>query len=185
MAFLQSLDEDAHLYEVMKKMPAAAIPLFQMHDILLRGEEHFSVAEKELIATYTSGLNACSFCYRGHVAATKLFGIDEAVIDAVMDDIETAPVRDEMKPILRYVRKLTLEPSKMVQADADAVFAAGWSDEALLEAVNICALFCMMNRIADGAGVKADNTRTTLAKVKWDSYTENLINYGFEVPNSA
>lgn len=185
MAFLQALEEDSHLYEVMKMMPETAVPLFRMHDILLRGESNFTVAEKELIATYTSGLNACSFCFRGHTAATKLFGIEEAVIDAVMEDVDTAPVREELKPVLHYVRKLTLEPGKMVQKDADAVFAAGWNDEALLEVIGICALFCMMNRIADGAGVRADNTRTTLSKVKWDSYTENLIDYGFEMPDGA
>ena len=37
--------------------------------------------------------------------------------------LDGAPVRDPMKPVLRYVRKLTEAPSRMTQADADAALA--------------------------------------------------------------
>ena len=119
------------------------------------------------------------------MAATELWGMKEGVLDALMEDIDTADVDEKLKPGLYYVKKLTLTPGRMTQKDADDVFAAGWDDGALLEAANICALFCMMNRVAYGAGVRAENTQTTLAKVKWPSYTENLINYGFEMPPEA
>jgi hypothetical protein len=57
-----------------------------------------------------------------------------------MDDVDLAPVDERLKPILRYVRKLTETPSRIRKADADAVYHAGWSDEALLHAVAICAI---------------------------------------------
>lgn len=41
----------------------------------------------------------------------------------------------------------------MTQADADAIFAAGWDDHALYYAVMVCALFNMDNRIAQGLGI--------------------------------
>ena len=50
-----------------------------------------------------------------------------ALFERLMDEIDTAPVDEKLKPILHYVRKLTLTPSRMVQADADAVYAAGWT----------------------------------------------------------
>ena len=43
----------------------------------------------------------------------------------------------------------------MTQADADKVFAAGWNDQALYEAVSVCALFNYMNRLVEGLGIKA------------------------------
>lgn len=181
MSFLKSLGDAPHLYEVMKKYPYIAVPAFQLHDFLMRGETPFTVAERELISAYVSGLNACSFCYRGHVAAAELWGIEAGVMDALMADVDSAPVEDTLKPVLHFVKKLTETPGRMVAADADAVYAAGWSEDALMEAVGICALFNFMNRIADGTGVIAGNTKTTLTK-KWDSYTENLLNYGFEWP---
>ncbi len=42
-------------------------------------------------------------------------------------------------------------------ADAEAVRAAGWDDWALLhDAVSVCALFNLRNRLVDGLGVAAD-----------------------------
>jgi hypothetical protein len=60
-----------------------------------------------------------------------------------------------MKPLLRYVGKLTLTPSRMIPADAEAVFQAGWDERALHDAVSVCALFNLMNRLVDGLGIQA------------------------------
>lgn len=63
-----------------------------------------------------------------------------------------------MRPVLRYVRKLTLTPSRMTPSDADEVFAAGWDEQALHDAVSVCALFNFMNRLVDGLGIEAGDT---------------------------
>ena len=63
-------------------------------------------------------------------------------------------VEARLLPILAYVRKLTLTPSRMVDADAAAVFDAGWSEEALFHAISVCALFSFMNRIVRGSGFR-------------------------------
>jgi hypothetical protein len=36
------------------------------------------------------------------------------------------------------------------------VFAAGWDDRALHDAVMVCALFNFMNRMVDGLGISTD-----------------------------
>jgi hypothetical protein len=56
------------------------------------------------------------------------------------------------------VKKLAQAPTRMTQADADAVFAAGW-DEAALHSV--CCLFNFMNRLVDAHGIKADRASFT------------------------
>jgi alkylhydroperoxidase family enzyme len=50
------------------------------------------------------------------------------------------------------LEKLTLEPEQVMRADADAVRAAGVSDDALVDAIHICALFNMIVRLADAFG---------------------------------
>jgi len=50
----------------------------------------------------------------------------------------------------------TLTPSRLSWADAQAVFAAGWDDRALHDAVMVCGLFNLMNRFVDGLGIRAD-----------------------------
>jgi alkylhydroperoxidase family enzyme len=60
-----------------------------------------------------------------------------------------------MKPLLRYAGKLTLTPAKITPPDAQAVLAAGWDEQALHDAVAVCALFNMMNRLVEGLGITA------------------------------
>ena len=54
--------------------------------------------------------------------------------------------------MLGFLEKLTLAPEEVTRADADAVRAAGVSDEALVDAIHICALFSMIVRLADALG---------------------------------
>lgn len=151
-----SLDEDAQLLNLFRLFPHAVPPLLDYHDRLLRDESPLTVGEREFIAAYVSGLNACDFCHGAHAIAASVHGIDEQVLGALMADIETAPVDERLKPILAYVRKLTVSPAKIAASDAEQVYAAGWSERALFDAISVCALFNMMNRIVLGAGIIED-----------------------------
>jgi hypothetical protein len=71
-----------------------------------------------------------------------------------------------MRPLLAYVAKLNTLPSRLVQADADAVFAAGWDEAGLFHAIQVCAAFNLFNRLVEGAGVDFDYSGTE------DSLTE-------------
>lgn len=153
MARFPTLPEDTHLADVFKAFPAGVIPLLEYHDIILREESPLSVAQRELIAAFVSGLNACDFCYGAHSIIAESFGIEPALLEGLMNGIEDAPVDAELKPLLAYVKKLTQHPSKLTDADAQAVYDAGWSEQALHDAITVCALFNFMNRIVEGHGV--------------------------------
>ncbi len=156
MALFPSLPDESHLSDVFQRFPDNAGPLMVYLEGILRAEGVFSIGQRELIAAYVSGLNACTFCYGSHRVYSEVFGIPRGLVDALLRDIDSADIAENMKPVMRYVRKLNDLPSKLVQADADAVFAVGWSEEALFEAVQVCAAFNLMNRIVEGAGVSFD-----------------------------
>lgn len=185
MAYLKTLADNAHFYELLKKMPQIALPLFQLHDVLMRGDEPFTVAQRELMFAYVSGLNACSFCIRGHVAAARLWGIDENLMEKLIAGSDPDIIEDKLKPVFAYLKKLALEPHKIVQSDIDAMYDSGWDDEAIIHACALCSLVCATNRLVDGMGIKATGTETTLAKVKWKSYTDNLLTYWTKGSHSA
>lgn len=44
-------------------------------------------------------------------------------------------------------------PTQLTQADADAVLAAGWTDDAFHYMVSTCAIFNYFNRILEGRGI--------------------------------
>ena len=155
MAYLQSLPERAVLRDVFAAFPHTSRPLLDYHQALLRGPSPFSVAERELLAAYVSGLNACGYCHGVHSATARAFGVDEGLVAGLLDDVDAAPVDQRMRPVLAYVGKLTRTPSRMTAADAEAVFAAGWDERALHDAVSVCALFNLMNRLVEGLGIEA------------------------------
>jgi len=70
----------------------------------------------------------------------------------VESDWRTAPVSVEVRATLALLEKLTLRPETLTAADAGAVRDTGVSEEALVDAIHICALFSMIVRLADSLG---------------------------------
>lgn len=156
MSLFPSLPAEPQLADVFRRFPRANAALAEYHDRVLRDRSDLTVGERELIAAYVSGLNACTYCAGSHRLAAAAFGVDETLFDGLMADVATSAVEDRLKPVLAFVRKLTLTPARMVSADADAVYAAGWREEALFDAIQVAALFNLMNRIVHGTGITLD-----------------------------
>jgi alkylhydroperoxidase family enzyme len=74
------------------------------------------------------------------------------VWEAVERDWRTAPIDEGLRATLGFIRKLTLRPDELTREDADAVRAQGVSDDALIDAVHVAALFNMIVRLADSLG---------------------------------
>jgi uncharacterized peroxidase-related enzyme len=128
-----------------------ARPICDLTQLLLRGTSTLSEAERELIATYTSWLNECTFCQTAHTAATCLLpGGDETVVAAVKKDLESAPVSEKMRALLRITAKVQKSGSLMTAEDAEAARQAGATDLEIHDTVLITALFCLYNRYVDG-----------------------------------
>ncbi len=156
MAFVKSVPEaEESVAAVLRRYPQHAILISELADLVMRsGDCAFTSEQRELIAAYTSGTNDCTYCYNTHKATAEAFGVDENLLDSMLGDLDASAVDEKLKPVLRYVRKLTETPSRMVQADVDAIFDAGWDEDCFHYAVMICGLFNLMNRLMDGYGVK-------------------------------
>ncbi|MBL0889070.1 MAG: peroxidase-related enzyme [Gemmatimonadaceae bacterium] len=156
MAMFPSLPQPPQLDSVFRRFPYTAPPLLEFHDRVLRDPSPLTVAERELIAAYVSGLNACTYCHGSHVIAAEAFGIEPALVSQLLENLDAPAVRSRLTPILHFVRKLTLTPSRMTEADAAAVYAEGWEEQALFDAISVCALFNFMNRLVEGLGVQVN-----------------------------
>jgi uncharacterized peroxidase-related enzyme len=155
MSFLESFPENATQSELFKRWPELAEPLGMLAQRLLR-EGPFTHKQAELIFAFVSGVNACQYCHNIHSRTAELFGVEAGLFESLLDDIDLADIDKKMKPLLKYVRKLTETPAKMIQADADAVLAAGWSETEFQYAVSICAAANYFNRVLEGHGIKGD-----------------------------
>lgn len=155
MSYLPSLPDNAVLGDLFAAYPDTARHLMAYHQQLLRGPSPFTQAERELIAAYVSGLNSCRYCHGVHTSTAEAMGVPEGLLGELLTDMDSADITDKLRPVLRYVEKLTLTPSRMTQADAQAVFDAGWDERALHDAVSVCAMFNFMNRLVEGLGITA------------------------------
>jgi alkylhydroperoxidase family enzyme len=66
--------------------------------------------------------------------------------------------------MLGFLEKLTLRPDELGPADADTVRAAGVSDEAMIDAIHVAALFNMIVRLADSLAWDVPTWESCLAR---------------------
>jgi uncharacterized peroxidase-related enzyme len=170
MTFLPSLSQAASLPDLFALFPRRSAIILRLTEDILRGESAFSPAQRELFFAYGSAVNACNFCVDSHVAVADAFGLDEALLSQLIVDIDAAEVDECIKPIFKYIKKLSEMPSRMTEADAQAIYAAGWDEQAFFDVVSICGLHNLLNRVVDGCGIEvaqqeAKTTATELIPV--------------------
>jgi len=144
-----------NLIEIFQSNQGRYLPIIQFIATTMQSESAFSTGEKELIAAYVSALNACNFCIDAHLAIAADLNIEPTLLEAMVVDLESAPLAANLRPIFRFVGKLTLNPSKIAQIDLDSILLAGWTEAAISDAIDICALFSFMNRLVDGYGLQS------------------------------
>jgi alkylhydroperoxidase family enzyme len=74
------------------------------------------------------------------------------IVAAVLKDWRTAPVSEKMRTVLGFLEKLTLAPQDIGPDDVAPMRNAGVSDKAIEEAIYVCFLFSVMDRLADALG---------------------------------
>lgn len=67
----------------------------------------------------------------------------------MLADWRTAPLDPKLRATLGFLEKLTLAPADVRPADVAPLRAAGVSDDAIEDAIQVCALFNILDRLAD------------------------------------
>jgi alkylhydroperoxidase family enzyme len=75
------------------------------------------------------------------------------MVDAVLEDYRTAPINDREKALFAFVEKMNEQSNLIRREDVDRVIAAGWTEEAIYDAITVCALFKFYNAWIDATGV--------------------------------
>jgi hypothetical protein len=78
---------------------------------------------------------------------------DPALIQSVLNDLDTAPISDKDRTLYAFIKKMVRDSTSITHEDADVARQAGWSDEALYDAITVCSLFQFYNNWIDATGV--------------------------------
>ncbi len=156
MPFMPSMPADALVKHVYSIDPKSFRHWVHVEEAIMRGTSAFTPGERELMAAYVSRLNSCTYCASSHSEAAIILGVEPHLLEGLMTDVDTALIDMRFKPIFKFLKKLTQTSYKMVQADADAIYAEGWDERALHDIIMVCCCFSFMNRLADGHGLPSN-----------------------------
>jgi uncharacterized peroxidase-related enzyme len=131
--------------------PDTGKAISDLADILLRGPHSMTAGDRELIGTYVSRLNECTFCASSH-AAVAAAQLDEGMplVEQVLRDPDTAEVSPKLRALLRIAGAVQESGRKVTGELVHAARAEGASDLEIHDTVLIAASFCMVNRYVDG-----------------------------------
>jgi uncharacterized peroxidase-related enzyme len=127
--------------------------LRELAEVLLRGPNTLTSAEREMIATYVSAQNDCCFCQLSHgAAAAEHMGGNYELIDLVKSNYGAADISEKMKALLAVAGKVQKGGKQVTAEDIARAQSAGATDKEIHDTVLIAAAFCMFNRYVDGLG---------------------------------
>src|SRR5450432_4710319 len=107
MAHIQLPDGLPGIVGPLTYSPDTAEPLLQLAEVLLRGPNTLTSAEREMIAAHVSYQNECDFCQLSHsaAAAAHLNG-NYDLVEKIKMNPETAAVSDKLKALLAIAGKV-------------------------------------------------------------------------------
>jgi alkylhydroperoxidase family enzyme len=79
--------------------------------------------------------------------------LDEAFVEALKADYQTAPISDQDRVMLEYVEQITRDATRISPEFHDRLRAVGFDDQGIVQITLIASWFNYINRVADALGV--------------------------------
>ena len=131
---------------------------------LMIKEGYLTKLEREMIAVVVSSCNKCFYCLIAHGAAVRQLSNDQILGDELMINYRSASISERQRLILDFSYKLTETPSKVENSDRNLLRKANFSDEEILEIVEVASFFNMSNRIAVGTDMRPNAEYHNMAR---------------------
>lgn len=90
-----------------------------------------------------------------------MLGLDDATVRAALADWRAAPIDERLRAMLGFLEKLTLTPEQVSAQDVAVLRNAGLTDRAIREAIYVCFLFSVMDRLADAFDYTIPSAKST------------------------
>ena len=78
---------------------------------------------------------------------------DRDLVQAVLNDLTTAPISEKDRALYAFVKEVNADSVATTPEDIEALRKVGWTDEAIYDAITVCALFNFYNVWIDATGV--------------------------------
>jgi len=146
----EAIPEILHLFRFKR---GSTDHLVRFTEKVMRGPSPLSPGLRELIGAYFSKKNQCSFCSDAHAASAAGY-LEEGLVEEVLRDPESSRLDAAHKALFRYIGKLAEQPSRVTDSDIRKLKEAGWSEEAIYDALTVASVFKFYNTWNNGSGVR-------------------------------
>lgn len=134
-----------------------------VHQTLRRGK-HWSVGDLELFAAFVSRANECPYCATAHSSIVK-YTENKTLLEEALADYRSSPLPEDKKLVLEFLDKLTRHPDAVTPADVEPLRRAKITDEAIEEALHVCGVFNVMNRLANAFDFEQEPNQSRMGKI--------------------
>jgi uncharacterized peroxidase-related enzyme len=150
--------------------PKATDLLNQFTQEVMRGPSPLSPGFRELIVTITSEGNECAYSRDVHAQAAALLfeaegrvkkGKGHAFVAGVLEG--DAELTDAEWDLLEFLVQVNLNPQEIEASDIRKLHKAGWTDEAIYDAITVCALSNFYNRWVGATGLEWPDEQASLS----------------------
>jgi uncharacterized peroxidase-related enzyme len=131
---------------------------------LMLKKGYLTKLEREMIAVVVSSCNKCFYCLIAHGAAVRQLSKNPILGDELMINYRAADLSKREKLMLDFSAKLTETPSKVTKLDRDLLRKENFSEEEILEIIEVASFFNMTNRIAIGTDMRPNAEYHNLAR---------------------
>jgi len=135
-----------------------------LYNDLMLAESGLSKLEREMIAVVVSAVNHCWYCLVAHGAAVRALSGDPKLGEAMAMNWRAVALSDRHRAMLAFAEKLTEAPSKMDEADRQALRDAGFSDRDIWDIANVAGFFNMTNRVAAATDMQPNDAYHSQAR---------------------
>jgi uncharacterized peroxidase-related enzyme len=116
---------------------------------VMRAPSPWTAGEREVFGACVSRLNATPFCEAIHTRTASL-ALETTVDDRVLDDPGGSGLGPRVAATLAFLR--TAATGEATPDDVATLRASGVTDRELLDAVEVCFVFNLVNRLANALG---------------------------------
>ena len=148
-----------HVFLAFARRPAEWRAFFAYHDALMVKEESgnpngsLTKGEREMIVTTTSAANHCLFCVVAHGAILRIHEKKPMLADQLAVNYRKADITPRQRAMLDFAMKVCQQSDQIEDADFEALYPHGFTDEDAWDIAAITAFFGLSNRMASFSGM--------------------------------
>jgi len=147
----------AEVHMIQSLNPDTIIAHMELYITIMFGHSPLTRAQREMVAVVVSAANGCTYCKQHHGAALNNYWKDEARIELVKKNYETAGLNDIDRRLCHYTIELTSHPDNFESENrVIPLRESGLDDRAILDATLVVAYFNFVNRIVMALGVQVE-----------------------------